>query len=281
MAIENASFLDMLFSKNSIAGVWAVIGAVIALIGVFTNNAFENMRSKKEREHALIRDVYIGGIEYINFSSCKIMSIANAIGTENNLQKEDVASSEKFYKLFLIASPEVIEAFTKLSAKFANIMLRLSEVQLNVQKLSSEHESHKQGVQFAIQKMNQVNADRKEYNDKNKDIPELLELFDEHFEEAQRDFESNQELADKSIKQATEAKLILLRECIEKILETYPYSFEAIFKMRDDLDRKLSKADARRIKNCINLLEAEMRASFESYLERIKLQIIEMEEELS
>lgn len=44
---ENIGILTLLFSKESIAGVWAVIGAFFALLGVFANNFYENRRRKK------------------------------------------------------------------------------------------------------------------------------------------------------------------------------------------------------------------------------------------
>ncbi|MEX2492948.1 MAG: hypothetical protein WD425_14430 [Nitrospirales bacterium] len=275
--MEDASFWELLFSKESMAGVWAVIGGFIALLGIFANNLWENSRQKKELEHALIRDAYFGAVEYSNYYTHKIFRIGQLGLVEPD--SNDVAASEKLYKLFLIGSPEVIDAFTKLSLKFSDIIIKLSASAMDLQTCSSECKSHQLEIDNALKIMDQVNLNKKEYVDKNQNIPELWNLFDEHFEQAQQDFNSHGEKIEVVQRQEFELKIKLLKECIELSLTTYPGTHDAIFMMRSDLDRKLNKKDSEKIKGSINFQQEQLKTSLTDYIEKLRLRISEMDQE--
>ncbi len=273
--MEEQSFWELLFSKESIAGVWAVIGALIALVGIFANNLWENARHQKEREHLLIRDAYIGAIEYINYFYYRILRIAHSGVVEDD--QEAVIASEKFYSLFLIASPQVIEAFTKLSLRYTEIIMELGDKAFDLQECSQQIQFHQQQIDNALSAMEQINLNRKEYNDKEKNIPELWALYEQHYQEAQDIFDLN--MAEIEIKndEKVELQMKLLKHCIECAITTNGPMFNAIILMRNDIDRKLNSRELREITNSIKSLEAYMNTTFSEYLEKLHLRILETE----
>ena len=277
--MQDGSFGELLFSKDSIAGVWAVIGALVALLGVFANNLWENSRKKKEREHALIRDAYYGAVEYINYYAYKILSIGQS--GEFKTDSDSILASEKFSKLFLVASPQVIDTFTKLSLKFTDILMRLGESALILQNCNWRVKSHQQVIDNALSTMNLVNVDMKEYNDKNRNIPELWNSFSQRYEQAQQNFDLHSEQIEILQKQEFELKIKLLKECIELLLTTYSDTYEAIFLMRSDLDRKLNKKDSQRIKSSIDFLQEQLKSSSSNYVDKLRARILDMEKEES
>ncbi len=275
--MEDVAFWKLLFSKENMAGVWAVFGASIALLGVFANNLWENGRKKKEREQALIREAYFGAVEYINYHTHAILRIGQSGQIETG--SEGVAASENFYKLFLIASPEVVDAFTKLSLKFTDIIMKLGESALNLQNCTWRISSHQQAIDNALTVMDQVNLDKKEYVDKKENNPELWDLFDERYQQAKQGFDTNRELIEVTQKQEFELKMKLLKECIELLLTTNSDTHGVIFMMRSDLDRKLSTKDSQKIKGSTNFLQEQLKVSLTGHIENLRLRILEMEQE--
>ncbi|PCJ99972.1 MAG: hypothetical protein COA45_03930 [Zetaproteobacteria bacterium] len=275
--MEDASFIDLLFSKQSIAGVWAVIGALIALIGVFGNNFWENSRKKKEREHELIRDAYYGAVEYINYYTNHILSIGNSGETKS--ENDNNIVSEKYYRLFLIASPEVIDTFTKLSLKYSVILMELGESSMDLQQCSLECASHQQEKDTSLNIMEQIVLDKKEYNEKSKNIPDLWDYYVERYNNAEQAFDSHGDKLDVARKHEFELKLKLIKESIEQVLKINSSTYDAIFMMRSDLDRKLNGKDSKKIKNSINILQEHFEEKLTAHIENLKLRIIKMEQD--
>ena len=99
------------------------------------------------------------------------------------------------------------------------------------------------------------------------------------YEQAQQDFDMHSEKIEVAQKKGFELKMKLLKECIELLLITYADTYDAIFMMRSDLDRKLSKKDSKRIKGSIKTLQTHLENSLLSNLDKLKAQILKMEQE--
>lgn len=263
-----------LFSEENASGLWVVIGVCFTLIGISKNNRAENKRRKKDREHELIRTAYFGAVEYINYSFHKILLIGQS--GEVTRADNDIKNSEKFYKLFLIASPDVIDSFSKLSLKFAHIIGTLCERTIDLQQSSGSIAIHAQDKKYALEIMNRVNADRKEYNDKKKNAPELLEMFDAEFDKAKRDFEQSSIALEREDNNEHELKMTLLKECVEHILAVNEDMFNAILILRNDLEFKLSKKDAKKVEDSIKSMENQLNKDLIKQIDTINDKILKL-----
>ncbi|MGH1376705.1 MAG: hypothetical protein ACRBCK_10185 [Alphaproteobacteria bacterium] len=268
------TFLELLFSKKSMAGAWAVIGALIALTGIILNNYWENRRKKKDREHELIREGYFGAVEYINHFTFKILTISQQGVIETTAS--DSVASEKYYKLFLIAPPEVINAITTLSSKIGDAIIELTRVVTDVQHVTAQKQEYNNAIQNSLRIMEEINQDRKEYNDKKENIPSLLRLYDEQYEKAQMDYSLYTKEVGITVKKEFELKIALIKKGIELMNTLYPDIYEAIFIMRNGLDQKLNKKDSQALQASINALVEQLTEKSARHIEELRLQIIQL-----
>lgn len=276
--MQIASFIDLLLSEKNIVGVWALLGAFIAsvttMLGIFLNNAFESRRKKKERQHSLIREAYFGGVEYINYCSSKIASVAR---TENiDFDEGTVKSSEKFYKLILIGSVGVIDEFSSLSLKFSETLMVLSRKALILQKSAIDVKSYEDAYARALQQMESINNDKKEYNDKGQHIPELWSLYEQHYQAARADFDKNMEKSDLERKNQLRLRIETAKDRMNALIELSPDMYNVIFSMRRDLDRKLSRAEAKKLKRILDSMLEQIKASMRLHVQKLEDDIAEL-----
>jgi hypothetical protein len=277
MHMEDTSVWTLLFSKESMAGVWAVIGALIALIGVLGSNLCENYRNKKERQHELIRNAYVGAVDHV---ACSLGVMLKACTGEVNDSTDDVLVSEKFYRLFLIASPDVIDAFSKFSNTCTEVVIQLQQSFLDIQQCASEKDLSQQYIDRALKNMEQSTQYKNEYADKGAEMPEdLLQLLDKQFEKAQNSFDDNVTNLEKLNQREGRLKLSLLQQGIELVIDAYPEAFNAIFLMRKDLDRKLSKKESRQIQASIELMKSNLKKDLLAYIKNVEMKLSEMEKD--
>lgn len=275
--MENISFFELLLNEKNIAGVWVVIGACLAFAGVLSNNFFENKRRKKERQHTLIRDAYFGGLEYINCYFHKIASIASTgvvYGDERTY-----AASEKYYKLLLIASSDVIDAFTQLSRKNTRIIFDLSQLMLNLKQFQAEYDQCSAEIQNYLDMMNMINARFDEYNNQGLHDQSLWDLSQRQFDEAGEKFRTASEQRDFASKNILKTQISLLKKCMESMIDISPDMNNAIISMRYDLDRKLSKNDAQKINDSLNLTLEQLKEDCGVFIDNTERQLNEMMEE--
>ena len=269
--------LELLLNEQNISGIWVVIGATLAFFGVIANNFFENRRLRKERQHALIREAYLGGVEYISFYVQGISSIMSKANFE--FDQSMGSSTEKYYKLFLIASADVIDAFTKFSQKSTRLVLDLSMTSLKLKKCMADVESHKESYKNALETMQKISEKRKECNDKNLNSEELLGFYERQFQEAQQDFDAAMEQHGIANKIQLKTHMLLLRECTQALLEISDDMYEAIISMRYDLDRKLSARESKQIRSSINLMLEQLQSSITQYINQIEQEIGKLTDE--
>lgn len=271
-------FLKNLFSENNIAGFWAVLGALIAsmttMLGIFLNNAFESRRKRKEREHSLIRESYFGGVEYINYYVSRIALIAQ---TEKiDVDGEVARSSEKFYRLIVIGSVDVIDKFSSLSVRFSEALMVLSHKVLLSQKFAIDIKLYEDAYARALQQMESINNDRREYNNRAQSNPELWDLFEKHYQIAQNEFDENISKAEVGRINQLALRMEIIKDCINALAEISPDIYDVMFLMRSDLDRKLNKKEERRLKKILDTMLEQTKASMEFHIKKLEDSIVEL-----
>lgn len=276
MEAESQNLIYLMFSERGAAGLWAVVGALIALLGVFANNFFENKRRKKERQHTLIRDAYFGGLEYINCYFHKIASIASTGVVDGD--EKTYAASEKYYKLLLIASSEVIDAFSKLSRKNTRIIFDLSQLMLNLKQFQAEYDQCSVEIQNYLDMMNVINTRFEEYNNQGLHDQSVWDLSQRQFDESGEKFRMASRQRDAASKNILKTQISLLKKCLESMIDISPDMNSAIISMRYDLDRKLSKNDAQKINNSLELTLKHIKEDCGVFINNTEQQLNEMME---
>ncbi|WP_435640524.1 hypothetical protein [Micavibrio aeruginosavorus] len=272
--------LETLIEPQNVAGLWAVIGATsaasITLLGIFFNNLYENARRRKEREHTLVREAYFGGVEYLTYCQNKIQSILR--NGSLIAEDHDREYSEKFYKLFMIASPKVIDIYSKLSIQYNDQLFSLGKEALLLQECIGQVALHKQGIDMALEAMKIANQNMDEYNDKNKNVPELWELHTEQYNNAVLDFEKNSEQRDAAHKKELLLRIKLLESGMKAFAESSQPTHAALSCMREELDRSLSRREFKRIQNNINLMQERMTQAYNAFIQELEAKIATMEQ---
>lgn len=156
--------------------------------------------------------------------------------------------------------------------------MTLSEDVLILQNCSGEIKLHQQALDHALKMMNESTLGMNNYTDKNKNAPDLWNLLNEQFEQAKKDFSFHQELIESAQKKEFKLKMGLLKKCIEQILTTYHDANNVLFAMRYDLDRKLGKKGAKKIKNSLDSIHDQLNNSYLRYIENLELKILEMDQ---
>ncbi|GEM_PF-5838484 len=271
--------LDILISKENITGIWAVIGAVtassITLFGIFINNLFENNRKRKDRQYALVVDGYNSALQYLAKTYFLLMKVGG--GKIVDMSDIESSSTEKFYKLFLIASPKVADSFIKLSSAYSSVIYSFFEKQLSMAATKSEMEVIQIGIDGNNKIINDILEDMKNYNRENMNNPEKFSFFQEQYSKSFSENEGLQLKIDLLQKKQTELQFTVLAACLDSVLKTSPLVYEVIFLMREDIERNLRGRDIRKIKKSFDLMIEQMRCDFEKLLDVLNKRISEME----
>lgn len=224
----------------------------------------------------MVRDAYFGAIEYINYSLHKMMILGQTGVTK--FDDSDRAETQKYYNFFLVGSADAIDIFTKLNAKFTKAIMLLTEEALKLQECNGNITLYTQEQEMALKQMKQINSDRKEYNDKKKDIPRLLELYDEQYKQAEEMFEKNIKKLDESHNIKVTLSLCLLNKCVQEISKITPDAYDVVFKLRSELDRKLSKKDTKKIRNSMDYMMEQTREELNVFMESLECRLFELNE---
>lgn len=268
------SILDLLVSEKNISGVWVVVGALLTLFGVFANNLFESGRKRKEREHTLIRDVYFGGTEYINHYFNMIVG-TNRWGKDSQF-KVDPSVTEKYYKIFMVGSPQVINAFAELNKQHTTILLRLASSNLAILELEGDLDIAQANVKHGLEMMGEANNNLKQNNEKKIFSQELLGLYRSHYSEGQRTYEEASKRSDLLNNKLVRKRMELLKACLDAIIDISPIMYHAIISMRKDLDRSLSGKEKSEIQRSIDSMLEQLQASAQKFIDETNKRIDEM-----
>ena len=79
---ESVDVLDVLFTPESaalIAFCGVLLAAAINFLGILANNFYENRRRNKKRQQSLIKETYLGALEYLSFFYYHLIKLASAI----------------------------------------------------------------------------------------------------------------------------------------------------------------------------------------------------------
>ncbi|WP_041794082.1 hypothetical protein [Micavibrio aeruginosavorus] len=271
---------ETLIAPQNVIGLWTVISAtnaaLITLLGIFLNNLYENKRKREDRKHKLIRDAYMGGIEYLSYSQNKINSFSKNGTLE--VEDHDREYSEKFYKLFAIASPEVIDIYSKLSAQYGDCLFTLGKDALLLQECSGKVAFHKQGIDIALEGMKIATENMHEYNAKKEDIPDLWALHTEQYNKSCLDFEAHSEQHDSAHKEELILRIKLLKNCMKALLDTTKPTYAALASMREELDRNLSQKDFKKIQKSIDFMQEKIERASNAFIKEIEDKIAIMEQ---
>lgn len=238
------------FFSNVPAPVWAAIGALIAAViaagvtffGFFLNNHFENKRKKLERQHKLTQTAYFGAVEYLSHMIRSISQIPQKTSSEvAELINSDV--QKNFYTLFLVASPQVIKSFTKLSDVATAGIGNLARKKMLVDKLNGEVKSCDNFISFHQKHMSEIQT-RIDYLREKQMLNDglLNSLLDNHQSEYKNSSEQLR-LKGEALEKASIAQLELINVSLSLLYELAPLLHESIFSMRTDLDTELTNYD--------------------------------------
>lgn len=239
---------NQLFSESNVSGAWLAIAATVALTGVIINSFLSFLgglisdkaaftRDKVKREHDLIREVYFDAIDYLNFCFHKISGMANGVLTSSS---EDAQATINYYRIFLVASPEVISAFLEVSKENGRIFFSLANMVMDFTAISNELAGFELDRKHAVETMENLNKERRYYTENNQMNDGLSNLMNSQFAEAQSRFDESVRRCDDAQARKAKQHLELLKSCSIAMLDISSGIYDAILAMRDDLDRKLA-----------------------------------------
>lgn len=273
--LEDFSFLERLFEGNNIAGFWAVIGALIALLGIFINNFFENLRATEKRKLELVRECYFNALNYLALNNYKILKAA--AGENLPLREGDIEASANYFQVFMVASPEVIKDITKLSSSYSRILLELSEDLIDLQILSSKLDEANKDIEFNLGVMNDINEKYAKLNENNNTSEELWNMLNQIFSEAKINFESSMGVQKHTNCEILTKKISLLKSGIQALSETSIDLYETILKMRQDLERKLNKKQISSVRSGFEVMLQELKLQIDVFIKKLENKIEELD----
>ena len=276
--MEDISFIDRLFNDQNIAGAWVVVGAIVTFLGAFIaallglagiliSNTLENKRKKRQRDHEIIKETYFDALHYLSFSYHQILKISS--GENLSVDENSVSATYNFYKILLVASPEVIDKFTSTAGTLGSCLYHLIEKLVLFKKYDSEEQIAQDGIEFSINCMNEANADIKKYFDKGIDRPDVLEGYQAMFDNAQSNYYRNSEIKEEKTKEKYDAQITLVREGVKKAVEVSPAVYDCIFTMRKDLERQLTEEEMKKINKSTDAMIEKLELDTEEFIVKI------------
>lgn len=272
--MEEQTLLSLLLSEKNISGIWVVIGATLALFGVLSNNFFENRRRKTDRKHALVRETYFGGVEYINYYFHMIANV-NKLGADGQLNV-DANITGKYYNLFMVASADVIEAFTNLFQVYTSTTFKLGMIIVDIKTLEGKINLANGSVENGLKMMNLSNDSKQEYNDKGFTDKAIWETYQRQYDEGLKMYDESSKNLDDFNKEFLEVQIQLLKESLSAMISASPKMYYAIITMRADLDRELNKTDSKTIKSSIDAMLVQLKSDVDGFVSELDNRIQEM-----
>lgn len=267
--------LALLVNDNNIGGAWTVIAAVIAVFGIYIKNLFESKREKKTREYDALRVSYTNAIEYLAHLYHQILTISS--GKELHLEEKHIKTTQHFYHIFLMASPNVIHQFTEIASAATSILLVLSEQLISLQKLKSDLDNSIKDTEIHLNRMNELNREMENFNLSGNHDVSFWNSLQESFTKTQEDFDFTMQKREDLIKNIYVAEISLLKSGIRNILDVSPKIYSCIFFMRKDVERKLNSKEMKIINTYIEKMLEEVETSFTNFINNVDKRV-ELEE---
>lgn len=266
-----------LMSPQNIGGFWAVITAIVALIGIGIKNYFEDKRKVKERQKLLIKEAHLEGIQYLSYVYNQILKLGSNYDIEIN--EEYVSYTAKFYNLFLVASPNVISQISEVSISFSKIALNLSEEKLEIKNVEHQIKANKEQRDAALKEMENINDIIDENSNKNIDSPEFYQSYQAAYNDIKTDYDRLLEEFGFLNNKRLELALALMKKAISSVIELAPLVYEAILEMRKDLERELKVEEKIEIKKTAEYMIKTMKEDYEVYMADLDNKIKALEEQ--
>lgn len=252
----------LLMSPQNVGGLWAVITALVALLGIFIKNFFEEKRKIKERQKVLIKDAYLGAAKYLAYMYYQLLKI----GTSQNLNAdtEIIANTAKFYNLTLVGTPKIVGLVAKAAITYSNFIAEIGKKKLELDIVNNDIKIAEPIRDMALKKM-------QEYNENEINSPELFETYSLEFDKY------HEEIAQLSRKQSRLSSEIL-KETFQSTVSIAPLVYEALVEMREDLELKLEKKHRVEMNSTIETIISEMKVNSEKFIEIFDEALNETEE---
>ncbi len=276
--MEEQDKIWQLFFTPEAAAIIALTGVIIAglinYIGILTTNFFENGRTKKKREHELLQKAYFGSLDYLATAHTNLIAISSLIIP--NINESTVKTTAKFYEILLTASPEVIKKFTYAADESSEKTYRIIPKVLDFKHHESNEQNASDMIDLHLKRMDSLNEEMKEYNEKEKNNPELFQMYDKEFKNTCANFEKESQIRDLAAKNKLILQIEIMKEGIEGSVELADSIYSCIFHMRKDLERELTDAEMSEINSSIEKMLENISKNTNSLAEALDKKLEEM-----
>jgi hypothetical protein len=246
----DVTLIGRMMHDGNIAGLWAVVGALIALLGIFVNNFFENKRSNVSRKKILIKQAYMEAAD----------SLAHYYHIVADLAVKDISagvredSTAKSYKFYMSATPKSLSAFSGSYTAYTSDVYTLLLDKIDIQSKQVEMDSNNQSIDAALRRQGEINQERSVLNDRaaaGEDVSVLWQQLDEHYKEQVRIYDDAMTANATLNPEIASLKLRLSQKAAKILLRLHETNMQTLMVMRADLDLKLKRKDAKEFKELV------------------------------
>lgn len=149
---------ETLAELTKLPAVGTIIGATIAFTGVFATLLAQYWNRRKEREHALRREVYLKAAEAIAQQTHMLASMGNLSLTPGDLARLSQGNPGWMNKVHMFASLETIASLNALNEFTASNTVELIEQRLAIDDLNRQIEGHQRELGLLSDHQRQASA---------------------------------------------------------------------------------------------------------------------------